>query len=382
MWNLDYNAGAPLDPRVQAEMLELPEEADGNPSSPHRLGRRARGILEDARERVAGALGVRPVEIVFSSGGTESNNLAVHSGFAHAARRGGEVWLSPIEHPSVTESCRYLAETSQAGSRMLAAGRDGRVVIPTDSLPSFISLIHAHHETGVVQDLAQLSTRLRESGGLLHSDASQSLGRLDLGPVVELCDLLTLSPHKAGGPRGIGVLVVREGREFRSVLRGGSQELGRRPGTQCPRLAAGAARAIELACSEWRARAELMQSALDAFLSRLPLSGKHSGTCRVVCTASPPGSMLPNTRSLSFHPLEARLLLPALDMQGILVSYGAACSSGAMDPSPSLLALGLAEEEARSCLRISVGPERNSKKIDQAADLFLQVIARIGGEFS
>ena len=375
MWNLDYNAGAPLDPRIARAMARLPAEADGNPASPHGLGRAARSILEAARESLADGLAVRPEEILFTSGGTEANNIAILSGFEHAARRRQELWLSPIEHPSVLVCSLHLAKSTGIACRTLRIGADGRCCLPPaeeaqgKNAPAFLSLILAQHETGVIHDLAPFAVRLHATGGLLHTDASQALGRIDLATATQQVDYMTLTPHKVGGPRGIGILIIKKGRPLATLLAGGSQELGRRAGTVSPRLAVGAAESVLLALGEREERAQSMHACMQAFLAALP-----AASCKVLfadCAA-----LLPNTRSLNVKPVPARLLLPALDMEGIYVSYGSACSSGASVLSPSLLASCKSEQVARCCLRASIGPNESSKKIEEAGALFSQVLKR------
>lgn len=373
MWNLDYNAGAPLDPRVRAAMQDLPEAADANPASPHRLGRVARRVLEEARERIAGVLGVEPIEIVFTSGGTESNNAAIRTGAVLARSRRRALWCSPIEHPSVARAVRAVAARDAGLVRYFAVGASGEVAVPAEdpAPPAFASLILAHHELGVIQDLEPFAAWTRAHEALLHTDASQALGRIPIADAVALADYVTLSPHKTGGPRGIGILVSKRGRPWEPVLHGGSQEMGRRPGTQSPRLAHGAAWAVELAVLEQADRARSMQAALDKLLASLPPGG-----CRVLCAdASRP--LLPNTRTLCFAPLAARHLVPALDLEGVLVSYGAACTSGAREPSPVLFAMGLSEHDAAGCLRVSLPPGVDPNYTDTPAVLLSQAVGRL-----
>ncbi len=368
---LDYNAGAPPDPRVLDAMRRLPPEAHANPASPHSFGRRARAVLEDARERIAAALGLEALEVTFVSGGTEANNLALHSGLQWAAAARAPVLRSRLEHPSVAVPLDRKAaelglevfdlEIDAAGIQRLPAGFTSA---------AFLSLIYGQNEVGVVQDGVELARRLRAAGGLVHRDASQALGRLELAAVVAEADYLTLSPHKAGGPKGIGILVVHEGRPFTPLLRGGEQEYGRRPGTVSAVLAHGAAVAVELAVRERELRAARMHSACEAFLA-----GLRDEDVRVVPDGAP--RRLPNTLCLCFEAAPARELLPALDAAGVALSFGNACSSGALAPSPVLGALGLSDEEAGRCLRVSLGPELSVARAREAAARVAQVLARI-----
>ncbi|MEZ5989476.1 MAG: aminotransferase class V-fold PLP-dependent enzyme [Planctomycetota bacterium] len=368
---LDANAGGSVDPRVREHMRALPDEADANPASPHALGRAARALLEDARERVAALCGVGAGEVVFTSGGTEADNLAVATGLAWCRARGGEAWLSPIEHPSVAAPLA-AAVTAGAAHRPLAADRRGLVVAPEAAdRPFFLSLVEAQPETGVVQDHGPFARLAADGHGLLHVDSSQAFGRVPTPTTVVEAGLRTLSPHKCGGPKGVGVLVVRDGIEVAPVLRGGPQELGRRPGTQCARLAQGAALALELAALEVGERRARMQAALDAFLAPLVAGG----ACRVMFEDAP--FLLPNTRTIDVTPHEARHLLPALDLAGLCLSFGSACSSGAQLASRSLLACGVDERTARRCLRVSVTHDSGEEKMKRAAVLFLQALARV-----
>ena len=370
-YDLDYNAGAAPDPRVVEAMAGLPREADANPNSPHSIGRKADAILEEARERLAASLGVCADEVVICSGGTEANNIAV----AIAEGLEGPIASTRIEHASLSaplqrlesrgRRVQYLAVDAEARVEVSAIGQlasiEGREL-------AWCSVIHAHHELGVLQDLAAIRAAL-PSACLLHSDLSQSIGRVDVAATLEALDYATLSPHKFGGPRGVGVFLARRGRPWSPVLVGGAQELGRRPGTQSPRAAFGAALALELAINERAQRADAMRRKLDAFLSGL------SGSDFEVVAAR--ARELPNTATLCFAPTEARRLLPALDLAGICVSYGSACSSGSREVSPSLIAIGMSKERAACCLRVSVDADEGAQKNAEAAALFSQVLARI-----
>lgn len=369
--NLDYNAGAPLDARVAAAMASLPAAADGNPSSGHAIGRRARSLLEEARERIAAALGRAPEEIVFTSGGTEANQLAVHGVFrALRLDERGELWISPLEHPSVRAPLEALAPRAHRVVRLDCAPR-GRVRIPSgcEQPPPFVSLCAACGESGILQDVAGMAERVHASGGLVHSDASQLLGRVPFAHV-GAADYVTLSPHKLGGPRGIAVLVQAPGRPLAPIWLGGGQERGLRPGTEAVRLAHGAAVAIALAVDEQEQRAQRMRGALDALLDALDAEGID-----VLARAAP--ARLPNTATIVFDGCDARLLMPALDALGVCVSFGTACRSGAREVSPALRALGLTEREAKCALRVSVGPDFSPKSIDAAAAAFHQALGRV-----
>lgn len=380
--DLDFNAGSSPDPRVVEAMHALGPHADGNPHAPHALGRAARAVLEDARERIAAVVGRAADEIVFCSGGTEANNIALACARASASSCELPIGLTEIEHPSLDAPARALAEERPDMLRWIEwRPEDGALDVEAAGPLAFVSCTLAQGEFGFVQDLADIRQRARQAHAAcrLHSDASQALGRLDLAQASESVDLLTLSPHKAGGPRGVGVLVLREGARFGPALRGGSQELGRRPGTQVPRLAHGAAFSIELACAEWRARSAAMREAMECFLSAIEAE-RRSAQVQVLgedLLRVDASKLLANTRTLVLSGIEARVFLPALDFEGVAISYGSACTSGALEPSKALISLGLERSVAASCVRVSVGPDVDCEKVEQAAALFSQVLARI-----
>lgn len=378
--DLDYNAGAPLDPRVDAAMRALDASADANPHAVHERGRAARSILESARERIAEALAMRPDEIVFCSGGTEANNIAVATGVRYARSRKLPLATSPVEHPSVSAPVDAVRGEIEVLDLGLDPADPVELLSPQRPI-AFLTGILAQGETGFVHDLGKLrgaidADRAGEPRPFLHTDASQALGRMSIEAALACADLVTLSPHKVGGPRGIGVLVVREGCSPEPVLRGGSQELGRRPGTQSPRLAIGAALAIELAQQEWLERRMAMQAGLDSLLDPLRAL-RESGALRILgedVLVVDRSRLLPNTRALVCDGVVARDLLPALDMHGVGVSYGSACSSGALEPSRSLVSLGLSEDDQRATVRVSIGPSSENKLLRNAGSLFSQVL--------
>ena len=367
-FNLDYNAGAPPDPEVLEGMREVEEHAWGNPHAQHHLGREAKRVLEDARDRIAACLGVRGDELIFCSGGTEANNMVAFAAHRWMQRSGGRFFASPLEHSSMWEPFGRYREEDPGGCVPLPVSSEGQVDfgrVLEEEGPWFVTSVYGHHELGVVPELGPLWEELGEGRGL-HLDLSQSLGRLDLEAVVGKASAFTLSPHKAGGPRGIGVLVWKRELPFEPLLLGGGQELGRRPGTQSPVLAHGAALAIEKALREREERSHRMAEAMAAFLEGI------QGLSFEVLGNPNPESFLPNTRTLRFPGEKARDLVASLDLLGLAVSQGSACSSGSTQVSRTLLAMGLSREQAGECLRISLGPEISPKNSSRAASLFSQ----------
>jgi cysteine desulfurase len=337
----DHNAGGPASAEVLAAFLDTERSAPGNPASSHTAGRAARALLEQARERIANALGTEPADVVFTSGGTEAANLAV-MGLGEPTR---PVLLAAVEHPAVAEPAALR------GTVAWQVDADGVAVVRApESAVGLVCLTHAQSELGTLQPVAAAAELAAALGVPLFVDAAQTLGRVDLAAVVASGAALSLSPHKAGGLRGHGVLLGRDlHRRLRPLLRGGGQELGLRPGTQSPALAVANALAIERAIAERAARAAAMWRARAGFLAGIAASGV---THRLL---TPIERSLPNTAMLHFPGVDGRNLLPTLDLIGVQASHGSACSSGAARPPRVLSAIGLDEVAARACVRISLG---------------------------
>jgi len=337
----DWNAGAPVEADVLERFLTVERDCPGNPASVHGPGRRARAVLEAAREQIAAALRVDQDCVLFTSGGTESANLAV-LGLGDPTL---PVLLSEAEHPSVFEPARARGIVSW---RIDAHGT-AQIAAP-DRAVGLLCLVHAQSELGTLQPVGRAAALSKQLGVPMFVDAAQTLGRVALDDVVALTDALSLSPHKCGGLRGHGVLVVHEGpARLRPLLRGGGQERSLRPGTQSPALAAANALAIERAVREQATRAASMANARGAFLRGLV----HSSVEHRVLT--PLDGSVPNTVMIAFARVDGRNLLPALDLSGIFASHGSACSSGSPTPPGILMALGLDEYAARACVRFSCG---------------------------
>ncbi len=335
----DANAGVPATPEVMAEFLAVEQAYPGNPASSHAAGRRARGALEAARERIAKTLHLTAADVVFTSGGTEAANLAV-VGLGDSAL---PVLLSPAEHPAVLEpaanrGCLWWS---------LDAGGFARVEAPTNQ-PGLLCLVHAQSELGSVQPVAAAAELAKTLDVPLFVDAAQTLGRLPLAPILALGAILSLSPHKCGGLRGHGVLAGHGlASRLRPLLRGGGQEQGLRPGTQSPALAAANALAIATAERDCETRSAAMAAMRSAFLEGLRASGVQH---RLLTTLE---RSIANTAMLQFPGVDGRNLLPALDLAGVQASHGSACSSGAPTPPRVLTAIGLEVEQARACVRFS-----------------------------
>ncbi|MGE0142435.1 MAG: cysteine desulfurase family protein [Planctomycetota bacterium] len=358
--HLDFNATGPVDPRVLARFLEVETTVAGNPSSLHSAGRRARLVLEDARLEAAQALGVEPDAIVFLSGGTEANHLAIRG----LGELGLPVACADSEHRSV------LAAASARGVVWWPTDSEGRARLVEPGVPlGMLALAHAQGEVGSLQPVALAAGMARDLSIPLHVDAAQTLGRVDLREVVSLADSVALATHKAGGLRGCSVLVVRRARP-RAWLTGGGQESGLRSGTVSVSLAAATARAIRLAVAETDQRAAAMRAARDALVDHL----RERVALRLL---TPVCDVLPNTALILFEGLDGRALLPALDLAGIEASAGSACSSGSPQPPAVLRSLGLDDEQQRACIRLATSASTEVDHARVAAERIAAVVDRL-----
>jgi cysteine desulfurase len=352
--DLDHNATTPLLPEAAEAMRAAP---GGNPSSVHSAGRRARQALEDARERVAALLGASPDEVVFTSGATEANNLAIF-GLA------GPAVASHLEHPCVIEPLRRL-EARGVPVEWRPVDERGRVVAGVcDPGSRLVCLMLANHETGTVQPVRDVARSL-PPGVALHCDAAQAAGKISVNFRELGATTLAVSAHKFGGPPGVGALVVKRGTKLEPLLFGGHQQQGRRPGTEPVALAVGMATALDACVRDMdanRAKLEALRarlwSRLNALAAPVVLNGPEIGSSDVV----------PTTLNVSFPGCRADLLLMALDLAGVACSTGSACSSGSLLPSPVLRAMGVPDDVLRSALRFSFGPRTRPEEIDDAAN--------------
>jgi len=367
----DNNATTPVLPEVFEAMRPHFGEHFGNASSIHHHGQETRAAVERARESVATLIGCRASEIVFTSGGTEADNLAVLG----IAKPGDHVVTSAIEHHAVLNACRHLEEK---GCKVTYVGVDaGGVVDPTEvrgalrSNTSLISIMLANNETGVVQPVAEIGKIAAEAGVYFHSDAVQAAGKIPLRVEEIGCDLLTISAHKLHGPQGVGALYVRKGTEIEARQFGGRHERSRRAGTENVAGIVGLGKAAELARERLergddRRMAEL-RDRLENELLRIEACGVNgAGALRV-----------PNTTSICLEGIDGEALVIALDLKGLAVSTGAACSSGAIEPSHVLLAMGLTPERARASVRFSLGKQNTGEDVEFALRVVPETVGRL-----
>lgn len=367
---LDHNATTPLDPRVREAMLPWLGERFGNPSSIHRVGQAARNAVEEAREHVAALIGARPPEVVFTASGTEANDTVVASAVERARRSaagGGHLAISAVEHPSVREAAARAARAGLEVTRV-PPGEDG--VVPAAAMIGALRpdtllacLMLANNEVGTLQPVAAVAAECRARGILLLCDAVQAVGKVPVDVASLGVDLLVLGAHKFGGPLGAAALWIRDGVEVESLLVGGSQERRRRAGTENVAAIVGLGAAAALARDEvdgqLRPPRPLQLAALrdrfEAGLRAVPGAIVH-------CRTAP---RLPNTSHVAFTGVEGEALLIRLDLAGFAVSTGSACSSGTVEPSQTLLAMGLSPAEALSSIRVSFGITNRAAEVDR-----------------
>lgn len=380
---LDYNATTPVDPQVLDAMLPYFSAAFANASSIHTPGQRARAAVETAREQVAALIGAKPQEIVFTSGGTESDNHAIF-GVAQpilAVRLSSQQPAPPhiitttIEHEAVLNACQAL-EKQGVGATYLPVDREGQVdpeavrhaIRPETFL---ITLMQANNELGTVQPLEEIGRIAKEHKIYFHTDAVQSAGKIPIDVNVLNVDMLSLSGHKLYAPKGVGALYVRSGTRLRQLLYGGHHQRGHRPGTENVSGIVGLGKAAEIARKSLANDAQRVSALRDqlerGLLERVPqirVNGSHA-------------QRTPNTTNIQFAGIEGEALVIALDLKGLACSVGAACSSGAVEPSHVLTAIGLSQEEAKSSLRFSLGRHTTESEIAFALEAIPAAVAQL-----
>ncbi|MGH9692306.1 MAG: cysteine desulfurase NifS [Candidatus Acidiferrales bacterium] len=376
---LDYNATTPVDPAVLAAMTPYFADNFGNASSIHSTGQRARGAVDAARESVATLLGAKSSEIVFTSGGTEADNLAIFgiAGSAEPAsgRPRKHIITTAIEHHAVLNACQEM-ERRGANVTYIPVNAQG-IVDPDDVRRALrpetvlITVMHANNELGTIQPIEEIAQIAKDADVYFHCDAVQSAGKLPIDVNRLGVDLLSISAHKIYGPKGAGALYVRSGTPIEPQFQGGHHERDRRPGTENVPGIVGLGKAAELAREHLAEDAESVAALRDRFeqslLHQIP-SARVNGDRR---------RRVPNTANLMFGAAGGEALVIALDLQGIECSTGAACSAGAVEPSHVLTAIGLSDDDARSCLRFSLGRPTTPVEIDRAIAVIPGVVERL-----
>lgn len=373
----DHAATTPLDPEVTAAMAPFLGPAFGNPSSVHEFGQRARAAIDDARDNVGALIGASASEIVFTSGGTEANNLALF-GLAYAPSRDprrDRIICSAVEHHSVLDSCAAL---ERRGFRVTlvpvgsAARVDAaRVIELVDDRTLVASIMLANNEVGTLQPVREIARACRERGAPVHTDAVQAVGNMPVDAAQLGVDLLSLSAHKFYGPKGAGALFVRRGMEVEPILFGGGQESGRRSGTENVAAIAGLGAAARLAREKMKERSAQTKRLRDRLLEEIPR------LIEAVAITGDPKHRLPGSASFLVEGVEGESLLIALDLDGVAASSGSACALGALEASHVLLAMGLSEAQARSHLRLSVGHENTGEEVDRLLEVLPAIVRRL-----
>lgn len=373
---LDHTATTPLDSRVLEAMVPYFGGVFGNASSIHSFGREAKQALERARGVIAELIGAEPGEIFFTSGGTEADNFAI-AGVAAAAQgvRHGVV-TSRAEHHAVLDTCEYAA---QQGVPVVLLPVNASGSVDPDVLEGalgpgvqLVSLMHANNEVGTMSPVAAYAELTHAAGAIIHSDAVQSAGKIPVNVLDLGVDLMTLSAHKMYGPKGIGALYIRRGTAIEPLLHGGGQERGRRPGTENVALAVGFAEAFRIAAGEMERESKRLAGLRDGLEARL------RGAFPSLIVNGDPGARLPHILNISFDaarlPMEGEMLIVNMDLRGIAVTSGSACTSGSMQPSHVLLAMGRDPDTAKATIRFSFGRSNTEEDVGQVVDVLSQVV--------
>ena len=372
---LDYAAATPLDPAVLNCVYDLEKNYFGNPSSVHRFGQKSKNLIENARKTIAGSIGAYPDEIVFTSGGTESNNMALIGAALANRERGRHIITTRIEHPAVLETSRYL---ERSGFTITYIDVDGHGMISLDQLDRsvseetiVISVMLANNETGVILPVEEIVNIIGGKNILLHSDAVQAFGKLNIDVSSFAIDMLSLSSHKIYGPKGIGALYIRRGKKVEKYIHGGAQEAGFRAGTENVAAIGGFAEAVEQLtiqrdeAGRIRELRNHLESELKKTISGLAVNGEEA-------------KRLYTHSSLYFPMIPGNSLLMNLDINGIAVSMGSACSSGSIKPSHVLTAMGFTQQRVSNSIRVSLGRFTTKEEIDKT----IQQIKKIVGQMN
>ncbi|WP_026487510.1 cysteine desulfurase NifS [Caldanaerobius polysaccharolyticus] len=372
---LDNAATTPVKKEVLEEMLPYFTEKFGNASTLYSYGREAREALDKARDRVAKALGADPAEIYFTSGGTESDNWAIKAAAYAMREKGNHIITTSIEHHAVLHTCEYL---KKQGYEVTYLPVDEYGLVDVEELKKaitdktiLISVMYANNEVGTIEPVAEIGQIAKERGILFHTDAVQAVGHIPVDVKEINCDMLSLSGHKFYGPKGIGALYMRKGVKIHPYMHGGAQEKGRRAGTENVAAIVGLGKAIELATQNldenMKKLTRLRNKLIDGLLSKID-HVKLNGH---------PEKRLPGNVNISVEYVEGESMLLSLDMKGICASSGSACTSGSLDPSHVLLAMGLPHELAHGSLRFSIGEQNSEEDIDYVLEVLPDIVSRL-----
>lgn len=375
VYYFDYNATTPVHPEVLEAMLPFFKESYGNPSSAHTFGRETRTAIDSARERVAKILGANASEIVFTSCGSESNNLVLKGLVSFHCKAKNHIITSCIEHPAILSTCSFLEESGYKIT-YLPVDENGRIrlselknAITNQTL--LISIMHGNNEIGVIQSISEVGEIAKKNGVFFHTDAVQTVGKIPINVDRMNVDFLSLSAHKFYGPKGVGALYVRKGIDMYPLIHGGHQEKSRRAGTENVAGIVGLGKACEIAMrdmdEEFRHLVSLKEKFCEGLMEKIP-------KIRINCSYE---NCMPNTLNVGFFAIEGESLLINLDLKGIAVSTGSACSSGSVEPSHVLRAIGVPVGYIQGSLRFSFGRFTTSEEIDYLLEVLPPIVEKL-----
>jgi len=372
---LDHNSTTPLHPEVLEAMLPYYKEAFGNPSTIYSFGQETRKATDEAREKVANLIGASPEEIIFTSGGTEADNLALKGVAAALEKKGKHIVTSSVEHHAVLSTLKYLEKRGYKVS-FLPVDEYGfldpkKVKEAITSQTVLISMMHGNNEVGTIEPISEIGEIAQKSGIYLHTDAVQTIGKIKVNVDDLKVDLLSLSAHKFYGPKGVGALYVRKGTRIHPLLHGGYQERRRRAGTENVAGIVGLGKAAEIASKEMVQQSRRESNLRDKLEKMIKENINH---CRL---NGHPTRRLPNTLNVSFEFIEGESLILNLDLKGIAASTGSACTSGSLEPSHVLMAMGVPPEIAQGSIRFSLGRDTGKEDIDYTVENLVEIVARL-----
>jgi len=373
---LDHAATTAVDPEVAELMAQVLRDVPGNPSSIYAEGRRARALVDRARDEVAAAIGAEPGEIVFTSGGTEADNLALRGVLKAREAEADGIVTTSIEHHAILDTAHDLEAHGQARASVVGVDRTGRVSpadvrAALDERTAVVSVMHGNNEIGTLQPVAEIGAICRERGVTFHSDAVQTVGALEIDVRAVPIDLLSVNAHKFYGPKGVGALYVRRGTRIATVQTGGGQEQGRRTGTENVAGVVGLGAAMRIATAKRAAESARQTRLRDALIA-----GIRSRIPDATLTGHPT-ERLPNNASFCFSGTQGEALVVSLDLEGFSASSGSACTSGNTDPSHVLLALGLERDLAQGSLRLTLGRSTTDEDIAALLHALPPIVARL-----
>lgn len=372
---LDHNATTPLHPEVLEAMLPYYKEAFGNPSTVYSFGQEARKATDEAREKLASLIGASPEEIIFTSGGTEADNLALKGVAAALEKKGKHIIASSIEHHAVLSTLEYLEKRGYKVSFLPVDEHGwlepGQIEEAITGQTVLISVMHANNEVGTIEPISEIGGIARKAGIYFHTDAVQTIGKIKVNVDDLKVDLLSLSAHKFYGPKGVGALYVRKGTRIHPLLHGGHQERRRRAGTENVAGIVGLGKAAEIVSKEMMQQSRRESNLRDRLEKMIRENINH---CRL---NGHPTRRLPNTLNISFEFIEGESLILNLDLKGIAASTGSACTSGSLEPSHVLIAMGVAPETTQGSIRFSLGRDNRKEDIDYTVKNLVEIVERL-----